>query len=83
MFRYIFINHLKSHIMQAQLRYSTRWFPKSKTMVVWEPESTERLLHRIFGNVMLRNVRFVNNRYFYTPSDEYKSLVVRFKGVRK
>lgn len=69
--------------MQAKLVYSTKWFPKSQTISVWEPDSSEKLLRCIFGNLRLKNLQISNNRYYYKPSDEYKSVMIRFKGVRK
>jgi hypothetical protein len=69
--------------MQAQLRYSTRWFPKSQTMVVWEPDTATRLLSSIFAEKASKHLTITRNKYFYTPSDEYKSFMIRFRGVRK
>jgi len=69
--------------MQAQLRYSTRWFPKSKTMVVWEPDNCETLMRAIFGNVCKKRLKIERNKYFYKPSEDYTQYLVRFKGIRK
>lgn len=70
----------------ATLVYSSKWFPKSRTLSVWEPvnDSCERLMREIFANVSLnKRLKVERNKYFYQPSDDYKQYLVRFRGIRK
>jgi hypothetical protein len=52
-------------------------------MVVWEPDTATRLLSSIFAEKASKHLTITRNKYFYTPSDEYKSFMIRFRGVRK
>lgn len=70
----------------ATLVYSTKWFPKSRTLSVWEPasDSCERLMRDIFANFCLnKRLKIDRNRYFYQPSDDYKQYVVKIRNTRK
>ena len=42
-----------------------------------------KLITAIFSEQSSKRIRIVNNKYRYTPSDEYKNYVLRFKGIRK
>jgi hypothetical protein len=72
--------------MNATLVYSTKWFPKSRTLVSWEPkqDSFSKLMSSIFADVSAKtNLRVDGNKYFYKPSNDYKEYLIRFKGIRK
>lgn len=72
--------------MSATLVYSSKHFPKSRTLTVWEStdDSFTKLMRGIFAHNGLNNrLKIEKNKYFYQPTNEYKQYVVRFKGVRK
>jgi hypothetical protein len=82
MFAFISKN-LKPHHMNATLVYSSKWFPKSQTLVSWEPDNCDNLMRSIFGNVCKNRLKIERNKYFYKPSEDYTQYLVRFKGIRK
>lgn len=72
--------------MNATLVYSTKWFPKSRTLVSWEPQkdSFSKLMRDIFADVSLKKrLKIERNKYFYKPSEDYREYLIRFKGIRK
>jgi len=70
--------------MATTLVYSTRRYPKSNTLSVWEPDSATKLISRIFAEKFSSKRLIVSrNKYFYQPSEDYKQYLVRFKGIRK
>ena len=69
--------------MNATLVYSSKWFPKSQTLSVWEPDNCDTLMRSIFGNACKNRLKVDRNKYFYQPSEDYKQYFVRFKGIRK
>jgi hypothetical protein len=72
--------------MNATLVYSTKWFPKSRTLTSWEPQkdSFSNLLRDIFADSFAKtNLRIERNKYFYKPSNDYKEYMIRFKGIRR
>lgn len=72
--------------MNATLVYSTKWFPKSRTLCSWEPQkdSFSKLMRDIFADVSLKKrLKIERNKYFYKPSEEYGEYLIRFKGIRK
>jgi hypothetical protein len=69
--------------MNATLVYSSKWFPKSQTLSVWEPEPCETLMRSIFGNVCKNRLKVEKNKYFYKPSKDYTEYLIRFKGIKK
>lgn len=72
--------------MNATLVYSTKWFPKSRTLCSWEPQkdSFSKLMRDIFADVSAKtNLRIERNKYFYKPSNDYKEYMIRFRGIKK
>jgi hypothetical protein len=72
--------------MNATLVYSSKWFPKSRTLCSWEPQqdSFSNLLRDIFADVSLKKrLKIERNKYFYKPSEDYREYLIRFKGIRK
>lgn len=72
--------------MSATLVYSSKWFPKSNTLLVWEPKEDRftKLMRDIFAQSSLnKRLKIERNKYFYQPSNDYKEYLVRFKGIRK
>ena len=72
--------------MNATLVYSTKWFPKSRTLTSWEPQqdSISKLMRDIFADSLAKtNLKVEGNRYFYKPSNDYKEYMIRFKGIRR
>ena len=72
--------------MNATLVYSTKWYPKSNTLSVWEPkeDSFTKLMKSIFADVSAKtNLKIEGNKYFYKPSNDYKEYMIRFRGIKK
>lgn len=69
--------------MNATLVYSSKWFPKSPTLQVWEATPSDTLFDRIMSDKAKVQVVITRNMYAYIPSQEYKETVVRLKGIKK
>ena len=52
----------------------------------YEPNSVTKLFNTIlkekFSGLKSTRITMKNNKYIYHPTDEYKSYVVRFRGVK-
>lgn len=76
--------------MNATLVYSTSWIGRRydrSHITVGEPAPATKLFNAILREkfVRLKSTRITmkNNNYVYHPTDEYKSYLVRFRGVNK
>lgn len=67
----------------ATLVYSSKLYPKSSTMQVWECNPVDRLFSRIVAEKCKTHLVVTRNMYAYIPSQEYKQVVMRLKGVKK
>jgi hypothetical protein len=65
------------------LVYSSKHYPKSLTMQIWECDPVDRLFSRIVAEKCKTKLIVTRNMYAYIPSDEYKQVVTRLKGIRK
>lgn len=69
----------------ATLVYSSKWYDRS-SVLSYEGQPATRLFNAIlkekFGPKS-RRVSFRNNKYTYTPTNEYNNYVIRFRGITK
>jgi hypothetical protein len=68
--------------MAATLVYSSKWFPKSTTLQVWEANPADILMNRIMAEKCKTHLVVTRNMYAYIPSQEYKETIVRLKGIK-
>jgi hypothetical protein len=68
--------------MNATLVYSCK-----PTRAAYEPSPATKLFHAILREKYSKSksirVNFRNNKYHYSPTDDYKNYVIRFRGVKK
>lgn len=57
----------------------------TRNILSWEPSKMDKLFHTILKEKCFKNPRvtFKDNKYRYYPTDDYKSYVLKFRGVRK
>jgi hypothetical protein len=72
-------------MQNATLVYSSKWYDRSH-ILSYEGSPATRLFNAILYEKFKSNSRritFRHNRYTYTPTNEYKNYVIRFRGVTK
>jgi hypothetical protein len=45
-------------------------------------DNANKLMDAIFKAEMSKRIVITKNRYYYNPTDEYKSYMIRFKGIK-
>jgi hypothetical protein len=56
---------------------------RTNILVLDNTSSATRFFHKAFADSQSKRLTISNNRYFYAPSEEYKSFAIRFKGIKK
>ena len=71
--------------MKATLVYSSKWYDRSH-ILTFEDGTTNKAVNKLMDNIFRskrsNRVEIRNNKYYYHPSDEYKSFVVRIKNIK-
>lgn len=69
----------------ATLVYSSEWCDR-RNILKYEDGTLNRavnsLIDNIFQSKKSNRVEIRNNKYYYTPSNEYKSFVVRMRKIK-
>jgi hypothetical protein len=67
----------------ATLIWSSMDHDRSNILTLDNTNSATRFFHKAFADSQSKRLTINNNRYFYAPSDEYRSFAIRFKGIKK
>lgn len=69
----------------ATLVYSSKWCDR-RNILKYEDGTLDKavnsLIDNIFQSKKSNRVEIRNNKYYYTPSNEYKSFVVRMRKIK-
>ena len=66
----------------ATLVWSSRDYERTNILVLDHTDNATRFFHKVFAKVESKRLVITRNKYFYAPSDEYKSYIVRYKRVK-
>jgi lipid II:glycine glycyltransferase (peptidoglycan interpeptide bridge formation enzyme) len=55
---------------------------RSNILVLDNTNAATTLFHKIFSETEKNRLTITKNKYFYAPSEEYKSHVIRIKNIR-
>lgn len=67
----------------ATLIWSSMDHDRSNILVLDNTSSATRFFHKAFAKSESKRLVVTDNKYFYTPSEEYRSFAIRFKGIKK
>ena len=67
----------------ATLIWSSMDHDRSNILVLDNTNAATRFFHKAFSKTESQRLVVTENKYFYAPSDDYKSFVIRFKGIKK
>lgn len=69
----------------ATLVYSSKWCDR-RSVLSYEDGTLNRAVNSLIDNIFYakrsNRVEIRNNKYYYTPSNEYKSFVVRMRKIK-
>jgi hypothetical protein len=75
-------------MQNATLVYSSKWYER-RNILVYEDGTSNKSVNKLIDDIFYlkksrknNRVQFINNKYCYTPSNEYKTFVVRMKNIR-
>jgi hypothetical protein len=68
--------------MKPTLVWSSMDHDRSNVLVLDNTDHATRFFHRVFANSQSKRLTISKNKYFYAPSDEYKSYIVRHKKIK-
>jgi hypothetical protein len=66
----------------ATLVWSSRDYERTNILVLDHTDNATRFFHKVFAKVESKRLTISKHKYFYAPSDEYKSYIVRYKRVK-
>ena len=72
----------KAIMPKASLIWSSMDYERSNILVLDHTDHATRLFHKIFSESEKKRLVITKNKYFYAPSEEYKSHVIRIKNIR-
>lgn len=67
---------------KATLVWCSMDHDRSNVLVLDHTDNATRFFHKIFADSQSKRLTISKNKYFYAPSDEYKSHIVRYKKVK-
>ncbi len=67
----------------ATMIWSSMDHERTNILVLDNTSSATRFFHKAFADSQSKRLTISNNKYFYAPSEEYKSFAIRFKGIKK
>jgi len=67
----------------ATLIWSSMDHDRSNILVLDNTNAATRFFHKAFSKIESQRLVVTENKYFYAPSDDYKSFAIRFKGIKK
>jgi hypothetical protein len=73
-------NH--THMRNATMIWSSMDHERDNILVLDNTNAATRLFHKIFSETEKKRLVITRNKYFYAPSEEYKSYVIRIKNIR-
>jgi len=56
---------------------------RTNILVLDHTDSATRFFHKAFSKTESKRLTITENKYYYAPSEEYKSFIIRFKGIKK
>lgn len=66
----------------ATLVWSSRDYDRTNILVLDHTDNATRFFHKVFAKVEANRLIISKDRYFYAPSDEYKTHIVRYKRIK-
>lgn len=66
----------------ATLIWSSMDHDRSNILVLDHTDNATRFFHKAFSKTESKRLVVTRNKYFYTPSEEYRSFLIRFKGIK-